>query len=823
MTQGIQAGLFSAVVTAFLTTSLGDLQPNYQQQSALLLYQLLNGRDPSLASLSDPTALFKPSALAIAVNCLWFASLSISLGVCFGAVAVKHLRTEYDNVSNPIVDLVQACRRQANLMTFLEWNVHGATLLPPLFQLSILLFFAGASIFLWQINTTVAVVYLSIGVIFSITYLFRFPAVSIAPFRPYSILIIHRLFIAIGKIVISAVDRIAHGWFIVRRRATRAILWPFARTILSAGTLRDWCKPILPWEYKHIRVRWGKTCDQSLDRINISPQVQEEAILWLTQLGLDDPSKSDVIVSSLAQMSPSRPHKFRKRVVVFLNSALESACREAPSRARIDSVLVLGRIKYQSVVDQNRDEDHVIRDIPVTALVAYAAQQLTISAFEDQSNTPHTEGIRARLLAAAAWLSPVKAGEEVTPEGERLTIQDRWEFVKQIGTTFMQHIRGKNPPDNWVLVDLIHGMHASIPRGGHGTPSSIIPFPLLTYEDYSSPWSKDESVLRALITYALDLLSYTKRKEPLVERKIKFDELALELIDALMAFPAPGEVAVFGFWLIHHAPYAFKSRKSILVDIVEIWTLTSILGDHRKQLNFHAINAFVLVARCRLVSDGRLPKLAASSVLDLLRAALEDSYNQPVVTYALALILNLGTRAQAATLSRGIGAESFANTLQIARRDPERNTPEEDLNLYIYKTLLLLKLRQPSVDIEVVKTLIEDVVTGLDRVSAGDPKDKTSIDNGRAWKAIYLSGLLARLLPPGEREGPIEALRGGVRKVLQTGRLPLTTDYKCCLEPLDVGPLKFPAEREGALFTTFEAWVDGFPLLPLAGSVLSGT
>ena len=85
----IQAALFSAIVTTFLLTALGNLQPNYQQQSALLLYQLLNGRDASLASLSDPTAPFKPSGSAIAVNCLWFASLSMSLGASFGAMICK--------------------------------------------------------------------------------------------------------------------------------------------------------------------------------------------------------------------------------------------------------------------------------------------------------------------------------------------------------------------------------------------------------------------------------------------------------------------------------------------------------------------------------------------------------------------------------------------------------------------------------------------------------------------------------------------------------------------------------------------------------------
>ena len=438
------------------------------------------------------------------------------------------------------------------------------------------------------------------------------------------------------------------------------------------------------------------------------------------------------------------------------------------------------------------------------------------------------------MLAAAAWLSPVKADEEVTPEGERLIIQDRWEFVQQIKITFMQHIRGENPPDNWALVDLIHGMHASIPRGDHGTPASIIPFPLLTCEDYCSPWSEDESVLRALIIYALDLLSYTKRKEPLVERKIKFDELALELIDALMAFPAPGEVAVFGFWLIHRLPCAFKSRKSILVNIVEVWTLTNetILGAHRKRLNFHAINAFVVVTQCRLTSDGKLPKLAASGVLDLLKAALEDSYNQPVVTHAFALILDLGTRAQAATLSRGIDADLFANTLHTVRSDLEGNTTDEDvLNLYIHTTLLLLKFRQPPVDIERVKALIGemgktigDVVVRLDPVSAKGSEDKMDVNIKRVrWKAIYLSCLLAGSLPPGKREGPMEALREKVETMLQNGQLILAGDYERCLKPLGGRPFKFPAERGGgASFAVFEAWIDDFPLFPSIGSVLSG-
>ena len=192
---------------------------------------------------------------------------------------LKQGRAEYENIAEPIVDLALACRRQTNLTTFLEWNFHGAALLPPLLQFSILLFFAGAVIFLRQVNTTVTIVYGSLGIMFVIIYLILFPVLSITPFYPYSVLLIHRLSVAIGKLVISAVDLIAHGWFVTRRHVMRAILRLFAQTISGGGTLHNWCKPILPWEYTHIQVRWGNTFDQSLDRINISPQVQEEAIL----------------------------------------------------------------------------------------------------------------------------------------------------------------------------------------------------------------------------------------------------------------------------------------------------------------------------------------------------------------------------------------------------------------------------------------------------------------------------------------------------------------------------------------------------------------
>jgi hypothetical protein len=98
-------------------------------------------------------------------------------------------------------------------------------------------------------------------------------------------------------------------------------------------------------------------------------------------------------------------------------------------------------------------------------------------------------------------------------DGQELKIQDRWQFVEKIRMTLESHVRDDKLLDNKVLINLIHGMHACIPRGDSGSVSSIVPFLSLFCEDYNLPWSEDEATLRALITYALDLLSPSESEE----------------------------------------------------------------------------------------------------------------------------------------------------------------------------------------------------------------------------------------------------------------------------------------------------------------------
>ena len=822
--------------------ALGDLGPNYEQQSALLLYQLLNGRDPSLADISNPTIPFKPNGFAIAVNCLWFVSLSASLGASFGAVICKEWLTEYDGGANPVVELLRACQRHVRFMAFQRWNVHAlVALLPPLLHFSVILFFTGAVVYLWQIDERVAIVYQVVGGIFGITYFIStfLPFVTKAPFRPYSTLLFHRLSVFIGKIIIPIVDVFVHICYLTLRYVASAILFPFALNIINKGTLHRWymqAATIFPGEYKHIRVWWADAFNDSLDEIDTSQRVQEDAILWLSQTPLE-PSESKAVVSSLALISSSRPHKFPNPVIVFLNLTLESSLHEVGQEhtdIAIDCVFVLGHIKFQSVVDQNSDRDHYVGGIPMTASVAWAAQQLTTNAFREKFNTSHSEGVRARLLTAAAWLSPVDPSDDAHLDGEqKVKIQDRYQFIQEIRNTLIRHVRGEKILDNKVLINLIHGMHACIPRGNYGTVSSTVSFLPLLCEDYDSPWSMDEPVLRALITYALDLLSPPGRSWPLVEREIGFGELASELLETLIANTTSTDVVVFGFWLIYRVPYAFKSRKTTLADIAHIWTsaVEQIQDDAaRQQLNFHAVDAFVAIAQQHASAGGALPKLAHQTTLKLLNTALESDHTRPMATYAIAMILNLGRSTQIAAVTSEIDAEPFMETLFSICDDLERGTAEPDVvSLGVYSTLVLIKLK-PTVELDVGKA--KELIGQMERV-IGDPSIRNSrvarrsetdtnfhLDRAR-WRAIYLSALLFGFLSDEERQEHVEELCARVRALVGSGGLSLVSDYERCLEAPVMRELELEihaTERRGPTSTAFEIWIDKFPLFSLAGS-----
>jgi len=835
--------LFSAIITAFLTRALDDLGPNHQQQTALLLHQLLNGRDLGLANISNPTIPFKPTRFVVAVNCLWFASLSASVGASVGAMICKEWLAQYNSV-DPAVGVLGACQRHIRFRAFQRWNAHAlVALLFHLLHFSILLFFVGAIVYLWQMDEVVAIFYQVIGAIFCITYtvLTFLPLVTNIPFRPCSTLLFHRLSIVVGRVAIPIVDVCVHLFSFVVRYATGATPSPFTQTIAKNNTLHHWymrAATILPGEYRRIRVWWASALKDPLDDINPSQRVQEEAILWLTQMPIDPYYDYEAVVSNLASISYSHLHTFPKPVTMFLNSALEPSFHEGVYGIRtnvaVHCVLALGNIKFQSAVDRNSDRDHDVGETPTTSCVAWVAQKLT-NIFQGSLNNMHFERIHAQLLTATAWLSPVDPTDHADwGSREGLKVQDRSQFIQEIKTILLRHVNGEEVVDNMVLINLIHGMHASIPRGNYGSASSIISFPPAICEDYGSPWSEDESVLGALITYALDLLSPPDRSWPLVGRVIKFDKLASELIDRLMVNNTSTDLVVFGFWLMYRVPYAFKSRETTLADIGHIWTsaVEPIQDDMvRQRLTFHAISAFVAVVQCNVSTGGVLLKSVHQTTLGLLNAALESDRSRPRATYAIAMVANLDKSMQVAVSMNEINVTPIVKTLFFASDGLERGATEEDaIDSCIHSALTLLKIRPMVVwDIGKVKGMIGQMWNIIGNPSVRDPgfprksEANTGADLDRVrWKAIYLSALLLPLVSDDERGSYITELRARVRMLVGSGELTVVADYDRCLKVLAMREWESrapPAQQQRPMRAVFEMWVDGFPLFPLAGSV----
>ncbi|KAK0209927.1 hypothetical protein IW262DRAFT_1281081, partial [Armillaria fumosa] len=91
------AGLFSAVVTAFVIQSLANLEPDYQKMAALLLFDQINiqralangtSLDDITTSNTDPTAAFTPDPKDYLTYCLWLMSLILSLLTAFFAILI---------------------------------------------------------------------------------------------------------------------------------------------------------------------------------------------------------------------------------------------------------------------------------------------------------------------------------------------------------------------------------------------------------------------------------------------------------------------------------------------------------------------------------------------------------------------------------------------------------------------------------------------------------------------------------------------------------------------------------------------------------------
>ncbi|PBK69300.1 hypothetical protein ARMSODRAFT_156620 [Armillaria solidipes] len=158
------AGLFSAVLTTFVIQTSQNLRPDYTEVSASLLIELVGlQRAANLSSNPSspfyPSISFTPSSADVWLNSLWFVSLTLSLITALVAVLVKQWLHQYISVISDILPRDRGSIRQYRYMGLMTWQVPMIIgLLPVLLHISLGLFFAGLSIYLFALDIAIAYV-----------------------------------------------------------------------------------------------------------------------------------------------------------------------------------------------------------------------------------------------------------------------------------------------------------------------------------------------------------------------------------------------------------------------------------------------------------------------------------------------------------------------------------------------------------------------------------------------------------------------------------------------------------------------------------------
>ncbi|KAH8987040.1 hypothetical protein EDB92DRAFT_2116215 [Lactarius akahatsu] len=155
----IFTGLFSAAVASLISVSIQDIRQNPQDTSNFYLaniYQTLADPDISTSFPASPPP-FLPPKYAVWVNTLLFLSLVISISCALLATLLQQWARRYLKVTQPRYRPHKRARIRAFFFEgvdkfLLSWAVEA---LPTLLHVSLFLFFAGVSVFLWNVDLTI--------------------------------------------------------------------------------------------------------------------------------------------------------------------------------------------------------------------------------------------------------------------------------------------------------------------------------------------------------------------------------------------------------------------------------------------------------------------------------------------------------------------------------------------------------------------------------------------------------------------------------------------------------------------------------------------
>ena len=182
-----QAGLFSAVSSAFVIDVQSKLEPNPNDMTAAYMKILIHATNASLFPDADPSAVVwtGPPPGIVTVQALLYASLATSLFAVFVAALGKQWINRYiRNHGGSAAD--KSRDRQRKLDGFEKWHFRLVIeSLPVMLQLAVLLLGCALSRYLWTISRTVAGIILAITLLGLAIYVFITLAAMIYYNCPY--------------------------------------------------------------------------------------------------------------------------------------------------------------------------------------------------------------------------------------------------------------------------------------------------------------------------------------------------------------------------------------------------------------------------------------------------------------------------------------------------------------------------------------------------------------------------------------------------------------------------------------------------------------
>ncbi|QRV96309.1 DNA-directed RNA polymerase subunit beta' [Ceratobasidium sp. AG-Ba] len=156
------AALFSAILTAFIIESKSLLQQDSADVSVTLLLAIAQSQQrieqgtPQVLPPIEMPAFAAPAA-ARWINGLWFAALALSLAAALVAMLAKEWLTAF-MVSRPRAPHAYALMHHRRLQGLKQWGaLHMIDLLPSMLHLSLLLFSVGLAVYLWQLDSGIAI------------------------------------------------------------------------------------------------------------------------------------------------------------------------------------------------------------------------------------------------------------------------------------------------------------------------------------------------------------------------------------------------------------------------------------------------------------------------------------------------------------------------------------------------------------------------------------------------------------------------------------------------------------------------------------------